>query len=320
MFCPPDRLLAALDPIHDSGLVVERAGEIALCFDAELVLFESVYNKYVSPHYFPQPSALEHARSALVQDHMDRIRRRAEVLEDSGVTVTIDAAWETPWEEGVIRAALRHQADWIVAGASEHPVHRRPFFAGADWQLIRHAPCPLLLVRGAGWETPPRVIAAVDPLRSHGKPEYLDSRIIDVSARICRHKHGRLYVFHAFEPIFSDIRAGDGEPAPIEYTEANLEGAHTAAVEALVEGLEDIRRTVRIAEGITEEKLPEFATEISADLVVMGAVDRSAVRRTLIRSTAERVMDRLDCDILILKPTAFESPVKLVEEALLDAV
>lgn len=320
MFRPPNRLLAGLGPAHDGDLVVDRAGDIARRFDAELVLFESVYNQYVSRHYFPQVSALEHARSALVRNHVDRIERKAEALERAGIKVTIDAAWDAPWDEGVIRGALRHQADWIVAGVSSHPVHRRRLFGNSDWQLIRHAPCPLLLVRRASWEAPLRVIAAVDPLHSHGKPEYLDNRIIDISACLCKWHDGRLYVFHAFQPIVSDICADDPEPAPIEYTEANLEGAHNAAVEALVDRLAEVDYGVRVAEGDTEEKLPEFATEISADLVVMGAVARNAVQRIFIGSTAEKVLDRLDCDILIVKPAGFESPVKLVEEALLAAV
>jgi universal stress protein E len=320
MFRPPNRLLAGLGPAHDGDCVVDRAGEIARRFDAELVLFESVYNQYVSPHYFPRHSALEQARSALVRNHVDRIERKGEALERAGIKVTIDAAWDTPWDEGVIRGALRHQADWIIAGVRSHPVHRRRLFADADWQLIRHAPCPLLLVRRASWEAPPRVIAAVDPLHGHGKPQYLDNRIVDIGACICRCDGGRLYVFHAFQAIVSDIRADDPDPAPIEYTEASLEGAHNAAVETLVAGLTQVGHSVRVAEGKTEEKLPEFASEISADLVVMGAVARNAVRRIFIGSTAEKVLDRLDCDILIVKPAGFESPVKLVEEALLAAV
>jgi universal stress protein E len=41
----------------------------------------------------------------------------------------------------------------------------------------------------------------------------------------------------------------------------------------------------------------------------MGAVSRSALRRLLIGNTAERVLDELGCDVLIVKPRGFKTTV-----------
>ena len=43
-------------------------------------------------------------------------------------------------------------------------------------------------------------------------------------------------------------------------------------------------------------------TDIGADLVVMGAVSRSGLKRLALGSTAERVLDFLPCDVLVVKP------------------
>jgi universal stress protein E len=40
---------------------------------------------------------------------------------------------------------------------------------------------------------------------------------------------------------------------------------------------------------------------LGADLLVMGAVSRSAVQRLLLGSTAELVLDFVPCDLLIVK-------------------
>jgi universal stress protein E len=42
---------------------------------------------------------------------------------------------------------------------------------------------------------------------------------------------------------------------------------------------------------------------------VTGAVSRSGWRRLLIGSTAERLLDRLDCDLLIINPRDFRTRV-----------
>jgi len=48
---------------------------------------------------------------------------------------------------------------------------------------------------------------------------------------------------------------------------------------------------------------------LSADIVVAGVVSRSALKRVLIGHTAERLLDCLRCDLLIVKPAEFESAV-----------
>lgn len=305
----PRKILVGLDPVHDGQPVIGHAVELASRLDAELVLFDVVYNQYVSRRYFKDRTALEHARQTLVREHLERIERVMRGFQDSGVVIRADAKWDAPSDEGLIRAAFHHDADWIMVGIRQHPVHRRPFFAGSDWQLIRHAPCPLLLSRRAGWSSPPRVIAAVDPLHRHGKPEDLDRRILEAGAGLCGEGAGRLTVFHAFEPILRGTGGRELEPLPVEFAEATLEGTHNAAVEALVDEIAHCKPGVRIAEGRPEDKLLELAVELDADLVIMGAVARNPLQRIFIGSTAERVLDSLETDVLIIKPHDFVCPV-----------
>ena len=48
--------------------------------------------------------------------------------------------------------------------------------------------------------------------------------------------------------------------------------------------------------------IPHLARKLGADLVVMGAVSRSGIKRVFIGNTAERVLDDLPCDVLVVKP------------------
>jgi universal stress protein E len=43
---------------------------------------------------------------------------------------------------------------------------------------------------------------------------------------------------------------------------------------------------------------------LRADVVVMGAVSRRGLARVFLGNTAEEVLDRLGCDLLIIKPRA----------------
>jgi len=63
--------------------------------------------------------------------------------------------------------------------------------------------------------------------------------------------------------------------------------------------------------GLTHEELPLIAEKLKADVVVMGAVARNRWKRLFIGATAERTLEHLPCDLLIIKPDWFQTPVDM---------
>ena len=53
---------------------------------------------------------------------------------------------------------------------------------------------------------------------------------------------------------------------------------------------------------VINETLPALVEEVDAAVVVMGAISRSAIDRVFVGSTAERLLDELMCDVLVVKP------------------
>jgi universal stress protein E len=62
---------------------------------------------------------------------------------------------------------------------------------------------------------------------------------------------------------------------------------------------------VYLEQGAAAEVLPRMADQLNAALVVMGAVSRSRLQEVFLGSTAERVLDRIGCDVLVVKPADF---------------
>jgi nucleotide-binding universal stress UspA family protein len=50
---------------------------------------------------------------------------------------------------------------------------------------------------------------------------------------------------------------------------------------------------------------------VDPDLVVMGTVSRGGLAGVIVGNTAERLLHRLDCSLLTVKPTDFACPVPL---------
>ncbi len=60
---------------------------------------------------------------------------------------------------------------------------------------------------------------------------------------------------------------------------------------------------------LTYEELAAFANRVDAAVVVMGTVGRNRWKRFFTGSTAERTLEYLPCDLLIVKPDWFQTPV-----------
>jgi hypothetical protein len=82
------------------------------------------------------------------------------------IKVTVSAEWDFPPHEAIIRRAREIKADLIVA--SQHAGrHRMPWLMQlTDWELIRHSPVPLLLVKSPHPYRHPTILAAIDPARA----------------------------------------------------------------------------------------------------------------------------------------------------------
>jgi universal stress protein E len=83
---------------------------------------------------------------------------------------------------------------------------------------------------------------------------------------------------------------------------------HRAAMRRFLDTHAALEGRPHLYEGAAHECLQQAAKQHAADFVVMGAVARRGLKRLFIGSTAERVLDRLSCDLVIIKPLEFEVP------------
>jgi hypothetical protein len=83
----------------------------------------------------------------------------------------------------------------------------------------------------------------------------------------------------------------------------------TREVERLAQRALVPRSRCHVEMGSVASELDSVIARTRADIVVMGAVSRSTLRRLIVGNTAERVLDALRCDVLITKPRGFRSAV-----------
>ncbi len=240
---------------------------------------------------------------------LERAARRARKL---GVEAIVHCEWDFPAHEAIVRRARATRADVVVVESARRMPGAHFFVSHADWELIRSCETPLLLVRAARVYRGGAVIAAVDPFHVREKPAALDRRLLAAARDFAEGFAGTLHAVHAYLPLsyFTPTIPGDVAsnwiPADVENRRREkIENAFARMAQAAK--IPPVRRHLRV--GDPADEIVRVANSTRAALVVMGAVSRSGLNRLLVGSTAQRALNKMPCDVLVIKPAGFRSRV-----------
>jgi universal stress protein E len=239
------------------------------------------------------------------------LKGMAETLCKQGVLTHATADWDYPAHEGIVRRALRDDIDLIVAEC--HPTKRKaaPWLLHlTDWELLKTSPIPVLLVKSSKPWKKPVILAALDPAHAQEPRAALDGEILAAASALGDTLRGSVEAMHSFVPIPPAILVGLGATGtmPSEVA-AESENQARQRLDATLANHGKSRMERHLVTGKPTDAIPEVARETGCSIVVMGAVSRSGLKRAFVGNTAERVLDELPCDVLVVKPPSFKTSV-----------
>ena len=298
-------ILVVLDPTAEAQPALDKAALLARRTGARLRLFCCDRDPRMVLRRLLDPEALSAGRAAFLAGRRDGLAGLAEPWAAAGIEVEIEAAWDGPVHAAVLREVGLCEPDLVVKDTHWHGPLRLGLFTSTDWYLIQDCPVPLLLAKPGPWAPRPRVVAAVDPGHPGDPADVLDHAILRAAERVVADVDGELAVVHAFLPVDPALLAAApgmpvaGIPAAGQAPE-DLRSRAGATLAALLEGHRCPAAAVHLVEGNAVDALPEFCTGHRADLLVAGSMSRSRVYQRVIGSTAERLLDQIPCDLLVV--------------------
>jgi universal stress protein E len=219
--------------------------------------------------------------------------------------------WDNPVFHGVLRRVQESSPDLVVKDTHHHSVIRRTLLTNTDWNLIRTCPAPLLLAKPGEWHESPRFLVALDPGHLGDKPAALDHDILDAAELLSSRLGGEMDAVHAFFPaaLLAAVTTIAGVPVMTGMSADEIvetERQRVAEMLGQVVGQHDLpAQRIHLEQGSAMDVLPRVVERLGADVLVMGAVSRSRLQELFVGSTAERVLDRIACDVLVVKPGDF---------------
>jgi universal stress protein E len=308
---PIHHILVAIKELRGkSHPAVAKAAAIAAALDAKLQLFHAidvpVYPDLGVVDGLPLPQ-IERRQRDIYQLLLEGI---AAPLRRTGLSVSTAVEWDFPSHEAIIRAAAHFGASLIVA-ADRATVHHVPWLLRyTDWELLRASPVPVLLIKSPRPYLNPVVLAGLDPTHAFDKPAALDTEILRFSATLADALHGAVHAVHGYVPVPINLPpAVLTKPGELEKILAAAEEAASDALGKVAEPLGVSGARLHVVSRHPTDAILEVATQTRCQIVALGSLSRSGADRFLIGNTAEALIDRLQCDVLVVKPPAFRHKV-----------
>jgi universal stress protein E len=313
-----NQIMCVIDPTTDDQPALARAAWLAGKTGSKLELFVCYYNEYLSgDRLFDSPS-LDKARQEIIGGHVKHLEKLAEPIRESGITVKATAVWDHPLYEGIVRHAAATGADIVFKDTHHHSAVSRALLTNTDWNLIRACAVPLWLVKPQAIGDEPVFVASIDPMNEHDKPAALDDEILVLSKMLAEAAGGQVRAFHSYDPRIAVATATANAYIPVslpfDEIESQMREQHEKRFNEVTEFHGIDKDKSHLVAGLTHEELPELSTRVKADVVVMGAVSRNRWKRLFIGATAERTLEHLPCDLLIVKPDWFQTPADISDE------
>lgn len=196
-------------------------------------------------------------------------------LDELSVDYTSELFWTRDWRKSITDAAARFNCDSIML--CESSAEHKSGITDSKWDLVRNATCDVVIV-DEGTKSPiDCVLAAVNTQATDAVHVALNEKIIERGLFLAEYFEAELHVVNAYK---------DSEDFP----DRGLIGRMTGL------SREQIHRDM----GKPEDVIAGVADKVNADMVILGISSRKGLAKTFSNHTTEKVMEKIDIDVVAL--------------------
>jgi nucleotide-binding universal stress UspA family protein len=261
-------------------------------------------------HYQPLlPTSIKdiNLHDILIKESRDQMEAMLKPLPTQGLDISFKIASGTPFLE-ITREVIDKNHDLLIITPEGKGEFKDMLFGTTIMHLMRKCPCPVWSIKPAGEAAFKRILAAVDPDPTHEENYQLNKMILEMASSLAKMQRSELHIVHTWD---FHIRSVMIPRKAVDEMEAEVRSMHNSWYDELVKkyvpGLPESQ--IHLIKGEAGIHIPRFSREKQIDLIVMGTVCRTGIPGLIIGNTAEKILYRVDCSVLAVKPEGFVSPV-----------
>jgi universal stress protein E len=304
-------ILVVIDPSTNEQKALKRAIDLATSIKAtggqvQISAFLSIFDFSYEMTTILSSNERDSMRQSVIKDKelwLDDIINEL----SSNINITKLVVWHNRPFEAIIEQVIQKNYDLVIKGTHQHDKFKSVVFTPTDWHVLRKCPCPVLLVKEHEWPSNGNILAALNVGSEEPEHNSLNIKITKEAKQLAQLIQGNVHLVNSYPGTPVNIAIEIPEFNSTEYNSTMFKHHEQAMLAHANEFGINIQNT-HVKEGLPETIIEQVATEVDAELVILGTIGRTGLSAALIGNTAEHVIDQLNCDVLALKPDGYVSP------------
>lgn len=237
----------------------------------------------------------------------EAVQRLENDLKAAGIEVesTIDDG--IAWYE-ILKHSIWTDCDWIMLSSTRNGASSDGSVLGSTARkVVRKSEKPVWVVHDTPAKSIKSIVVPVD-LRP------ISEKLVKGGIALAGLLDSKVKLVHSldYSGELAFFRYSDAEERRSEYRKEVRTKARDQMKALAGESVEDV--DILLSDHNIVEVLPEMVAQGQADLVVMGSVSRSGIAGFIIGNSAEKLLDRLKCSLLVMKPDDWHNPIEIEEK------
>lgn len=295
-----NHILVVLDSDHPEQPAFDRALALASSVKADITILGSCYEAYCEESSSLELETKNKIKNALINNRQLWLDTFVDEAEKQGIEISTEVHWQKNLHNAVMASMNTSDFDLVIKGTKPHSIVDR-IFTHSDWNLLRHCQAPVLLVKSSKPWVNNRILASIDATSHDESHKLINENILDFAEHLADHFKTDLHLVNSYPMVALAFAMVPEVTAPDDIQKYITE-QHKTECEYYAKKYNINDDHIHITEGDPDDVVEVMAKEIEADLVVIGSVAREGWSGVLLGNTAERIVDRVSCDVLVIKP------------------
>lgn len=303
-----ERICVGFDAFDRDPEFVDQIRDLASAHEAHVELVHVVDGPSHHVWFGDDDDPWDHV---VCNERQEQLEEVAERLRADGRSVHCTVPAGPPHIE-LIRHVHRTRCDLLYIVDEPPGRGEERSFGPTTKKLLRKCPAPVWAARLGSTGHPRRVLVALDLQPSGDDAERPNQRMLDACRRVAGPSTD-VILLHVWNVWGEELLRSRMSEVDFIRAMDHARGQHQHALDAWTARFETagLRPDARLERGEARTMLPRLVDHFAPDLVIMGTLCRTGLPGLIIGNTAERILNRLACSVLTVKPEDFVSPVPL---------
>ncbi len=295
-----NQILLVLDKELDNSTAIKRAMQLSHEQNANLIVATYVYNHACEEGSLADLDMRHELQELLLtqtQQWATELMHEFRLPEDTQLHV----GWCGHAYQAVEQISTTEVFELVIKAASkQHSILDR-VLQHQDWNLLRYCPAPVLLVKSRhAWDSK-QILAAVDATSTDQSHKIVNEHIFEFAEMLNTNRDYDIHMVNSYPIMSLALATLPDTPIPEDLQQYVME-QHQTACEGLAHQFNIDEEVIHVREGDPETVISQVASDLDADVVLIGVVPQDGIGSVLLGSTVEHVVDLTEADVLAIKP------------------